>query len=259
MPTGRRGARRGTGHPVHVRPPRPAAGRAPDPRRTPPGSDPRPASPPATPSATIRPSVHDRDAREEVGGQREVVEHGHDRRAVAPVEVGEQLHDLDLVADVEVRGRFVEDEDRRGLRDGDGDEDELPLAHRQLPDVAVGARCAIPTRSIAPATAARSRRTQPGERRLVGQPAERDDLVDRHRERESAELRHHGDGPGDGRPRSTAAIGVAAQADLARTGLQHAGQRPQQASTCRRRSGRRARAVRPGDRQVAPDTMRRSP
>ena len=59
-------------------------------------------------------------------------------RAVALVEVDEELHDLDLVADVEVGGRLVEDEDRRRLGERDGDEHELALAHRQPPGVAVG-------------------------------------------------------------------------------------------------------------------------
>ena len=111
--------------------------------------------------------AHDHDAREEVGGQGEVVEHGHDRRPVALVEVDQQLHDVDLVADVEVGGRLVEDEDRRRLGDRDGDEHELPLAHRQLADVAMARGGAMPTRSIAAATAAMVGRTQPGERRLV--------------------------------------------------------------------------------------------
>ena len=72
---------------------------------------------------------HDaRPAVEEVGREGEIVEHGEDRRPVALVEVDEELHDLDLVADVEVRGRLVEDEDRRRLGEGQGDEHELPLA-----------------------------------------------------------------------------------------------------------------------------------
>ena len=57
-------------------------------------------------------------AVEEVGGQGQVVEDGDDRRPVALVEVDEELHDLDLVADVEVGGRLVEDEDRGGLGEG---------------------------------------------------------------------------------------------------------------------------------------------
>ena len=81
--------------------------------------------------------AHDHDAGEEMGGQREVVEDRDDGRPVALVEVHEQLHDVDLVADVEVRGRLVEDQDRRRLGDRHGDEHELALAHRQLADVAM--------------------------------------------------------------------------------------------------------------------------
>ena len=144
--------------------------------------------------------IGDRDAREEVGRQREVVEHRHDRRPVAAVEVGQQFHDLDLVADVEVGGGFVEDEDRCGLRHGHGDEDELSLAHGQLAHVPSGE--VRRSDSLHRAGDRRAvRRTQPGEWRLVGQPPERDHFVDRHLERELHELRHDGDGPGDGRAR----------------------------------------------------------
>ena len=66
----------------------------------------------------------------------QVVEHREDRRAVAHVEIDEQLHRPDLVAEVEVDRRLVEDEDRRGLGDGEREQDELPLAERQLARVA---------------------------------------------------------------------------------------------------------------------------
>ena len=84
------------------------------------------------------PVAHDRDPREEVRGEGKVVQHRDDRGPVAAVEVGQQLHDFDLVADVEVRRRFVEHEDRSGLGHRDGDEDELPLAHGQLANVPAG-------------------------------------------------------------------------------------------------------------------------
>ena len=71
-------------------------------------------------------------------GQGEVVEDRHDRRPVALVEIDEQLHDLHLVADVEVGGRLVEDQDRGRLGERDGHEDELALAQRQAPGVSVG-------------------------------------------------------------------------------------------------------------------------
>ena len=118
---------------------------APTGRRTSAGSTPK--TPRIWPASSVlgrRPvgddpaGAHQRDPREEVGGQGQVVEDGDDRRPVALVEVDEQLHDLDLVADVEVRGRLVEDEDRGRLGEGDRDEHELPLAHRQASRVAVG-------------------------------------------------------------------------------------------------------------------------
>ena len=61
-------------------------------------------------------------------GEPEVVEDRNDGRAVAPVQVGQELHDLDLVAKVEVDSRLVEDEDRRLLGHGHREEHELPLA-----------------------------------------------------------------------------------------------------------------------------------
>ena len=83
-------------------------------------------------------AAHERDPGEEVGGEGQVVEDRDDRRAVTLVEVDEQSHDLDLVADIEVCRGLVEDEDRRRLCEGDGDEDELALAHRQAAGVTVG-------------------------------------------------------------------------------------------------------------------------
>ena len=80
---------------------------------------------------------------------------GDDRPAVALVEIDQQLHHLDLVADVEVGGRLVEDQDRRGLGERDRDEHELALTHRQAPGIAVG-EVADPTRSMASSTATRS-------------------------------------------------------------------------------------------------------
>ena len=56
--------------------------------------------------------------------------------------------------------------------------DHADPLHRRLDRVAIG----VP---------------QPVERRIVRQPAERDDLVDRHREWELGELGHDGDRPGD--------------------------------------------------------------
>ncbi len=44
------------------------------------------------------------------------------------VEVRQELHRLDLVAEIEVHGRLIESEDRRRLRDRHGEEDELSFS-----------------------------------------------------------------------------------------------------------------------------------
>ena len=80
-------------------------------------------------------AVEQHEPREEGGGEAEVVEDGQDRRPVADVEIDQQLHGRDLVAQVEVDRRLVEDQDRRGLGDGQRDERELALAEGQLADV----------------------------------------------------------------------------------------------------------------------------
>jgi len=80
--------------------------------------------------------VEEHEPGEEVGRQPNVVENGHDRRAIPGVEVADELHDLDLVAEVEVDGRLVEDEDRSGLGDGHRQEHKLPLAEGQLARIA---------------------------------------------------------------------------------------------------------------------------
>ena len=114
------------------------------------------------------------------------------------IEVHQQLHDVDLVADVEVRGRLVEDQDRRRLGDGDRDEHELALTHRQLAHVAMpemGDAHPIHGRGDGEVIG----RTQPGERRLVRKAAQGHDLVDRHLERQLDELGDHRDGARDRR------------------------------------------------------------
>ena len=61
-------------------------------------------------------------------GESEVMQDGDDRGPIAFVEVDQQIHRADLVSEIEVNGRFVQDEQRRGLGDGQGDEHELSLA-----------------------------------------------------------------------------------------------------------------------------------
>ena len=87
---------------VDITPPRQAAGRAPDRPRRPRGSDSARSVSAGVPSADDPAGRQDDDPREEVGREGEVVEDRDDRRAVPLVEVDEQLHHLDLVADIEV-------------------------------------------------------------------------------------------------------------------------------------------------------------
>ena len=143
-----------------------------------------------------RPCSMTHEAREEVGREAEVVEDGDHRRAVALVEVAQELHRLDLVAEVEVDGRLVEEHDRRGLRDGEREQHELPLPEREL--------AGVPAHEMPEARRARSpRRRRPvrrpgaAQRGLVRQPPEADDLLDAHRERERRLLRDHGEAARD--------------------------------------------------------------
>ena len=182
-------------------------------------------------------AVHDHDAREEVGREGKVMEHGEDRRSVALVEVDEQLHDLDLMTDVEVRGRLVEDEDRGGLGERDGHEDQLSLAQRQPPGVTVGeATDADPFHGGLDGVVVHRARTV--ERRIVGQTPQGDDLADRHREWHLGELGDDRDRPGD-RLAVTAEDRLALQCDAAIARFEDAREEPQQ--------GRLAGAVRPDE------------
>ena len=177
--------------PVNARPAssRPAAGRdrarpgepvdrpgAPS-RRTKPGSTPNTSrirsslrTSAGRPVGDDRAAREEHEPREEVAGQPEVVEDGEDRRPVAPVEVDQEVHRLDLVAEVEVDGRLVEDEQRRGLGHGHREQDELAFAERQLAGVA-----AEQPADADPVDRGRDRRPVAGpvaaERVLVGQPA----------------------------------------------------------------------------------------
>src|SRR5215208_2393871 len=117
------------------------------------------------------------------GNQVEVVEHGHDRSAVARAQVLQEVHDLELVADVEVDGRLVEDDDGCRLGDRHREEDELPFAQRQFANIAANE----PTK---PDAVDRSRHgrlvggSEAPQPVLVGQPTKCDDRFDRHRERQ---------------------------------------------------------------------------
>ena len=72
------------------------------------------------------------------GGLVEVVQHDADGDAVLVGEVADQVEDLDLVAQVEVGGRLVEQQDAGLLREAGGQPDALQLAAGQLVDAALG-------------------------------------------------------------------------------------------------------------------------
>jgi hypothetical protein len=74
----------------------------------------------------------------EGSGVVQLVQDGHDREAVAGGQVAQQLEQLELVADVEERGGLVEQQQRRLLRERDGDPDPLAFAAGELDHQAVG-------------------------------------------------------------------------------------------------------------------------
>ena len=78
------------------------------------------------------------DAVGDVAGLLQVVEHDTHRDAVVVGEVADQVEDLDLVAEVEVGRRLVEEEDRRLLAQARGQPHALALAAGELVDAAVG-------------------------------------------------------------------------------------------------------------------------
>jgi hypothetical protein len=126
----------------------------------------------------------------------EVVEHGHDRPTIPAIEVGEQVHHVELVSDVEVDRRLVEEDDRGRLGDRHREEHQLPLAKRQLADVAAheAAQPDALDRAGDGRSIGRSEASQPV---LVREPAERHDGLDRCREREARRLRDDCDPSGD--------------------------------------------------------------
>src|SRR6188472_1806508 len=71
-------------------------------------------------------------------GEREVVHRRHERQPVRRAERVEQLERLLLMADVEGGSRLVEEDDRRLLREGAGDDDALALAAGERPERPLG-------------------------------------------------------------------------------------------------------------------------
>jgi len=166
------------------------------------------------------------------------VEDRDDRPALPGVQVGEEVHHLDLMADVEMDRRLVEDDDRCRLGDGDRQEHQLPLAQRQLPGVAADE----PSEADPIDRRGDDRpigRSGATERILVREPAEGDDLLDPRGERQAGKLGDDGDPARDGISRQRSKR-VATDPDLAGRRSQEARDQPQE--------GGLAGAVRPDDR-----------
>ena len=70
----------------------------------------------------------------ERGGQVQVVKHGDDRQGPGPPQACEHPQQRDLVPQVEVQGRLVEEEERRLLGEGEGHEHSLALTPGELVD-----------------------------------------------------------------------------------------------------------------------------
>ena len=82
--------------------------------------------------------LHRDDVVGVAAGQVEVVQHDDDRLARLPVEVGQQVEQLDLVVDVEERRRLVQQQQVGVLRERHRDPHPLALPAGELGDVAVG-------------------------------------------------------------------------------------------------------------------------
>ena len=108
------------------------------------------------PLATIRPSAIDDEFVGVAGGQVEVVQHHDDRRAAAPVEVGEQVEHVELVAHVEERRRLVQQQDVGLLGQRHRDPHALALAAGELVDRPVGQVRVVSVTVSASATASSS-------------------------------------------------------------------------------------------------------
>ena len=148
----------------------------------------------------------------------------------------QELHRLHLVAQVQVDGRLVEEQDRRRLGHGEREEHELPLAQRELAGVAaqqVPEAHALDRRRHGRPVGGRGA----AQRGLVREPPQRDHLLDPHREREARSAA--GPRPGAARSRTgPARRSAAVEQHAAGGGAQDARERPAAAWTCRRRWGR---------------------
>ena len=138
---------------------------------------------------------HDHQPVAHRGGQREVVQHGEHGRAPCIRELADQPVELDDVTDVQMRRGFVEQEDRRVLRQGLRQHDAPALAAGQLTHEPVGqvlhADGDHGVARLGPIFV--GARTPPGD---VRRATHQHELEHRERERRDHVLRHHRHEPG---------------------------------------------------------------
>ena len=131
--------------------------------------------------------------------QAEVVENSQDRRPVSGVEIPHQVHDLDLMPQIEMHGWFVKDEHRRCLSDRHCEKHELTLPKGQFTGIAPKEVAHAHTFDGCGNGRPISGPHTPN-RMLVRQSPKRDNLLDRRRERQHGELGHHGKSPRNRHP-----------------------------------------------------------
>ncbi len=145
-------------------------------------------------------------------------------------------------------GGLVEDEERRGLRHREGDQDELSLAEGELAGVA-----SPQSVDADPRDRGVHRRRVDGartpERVLVGEAAEGDDLLDPRRERDGGLAGNGRQAAGDRGP-VEARDGIAAERRPAAAGHDQPGKDAQEGRLSRPRSGRRGDPFAGGDGDV---------
>ena len=192
---------------------------------------------------TVAPGAHHRDRVGDLDHLVELVRDEHDRAAVVAQRAQHRPQLLHL-GRRQHRGRLVEDEDPRAAIERLQDLDALRLADRQLGDQRVAAarraRCAaLSSRTARSARGAVERRPA---RELA---AEHDVLGDGERGHEHEVLVHHADAGGDRVARRPAGdVAARSTSIVPASGGIHARRACASASTCRRRSRRRARGSR---------------
>ena len=154
------------------------------------------------------------------------MEHGEHGHAVALGQVAQELHDSDLVTQVQMDGRLIEQQQPRILGNGHCQHGQLALAERQLAHVAPSQMADADAfdGSIDPVPIHLTRAEQ---RVLMRNTAQRDKLLDAHREGHHGLAGHDGD-----RPRQSGAFDVrqalAVDEHLARARLDEPGHAAQE-------------------------------